>query len=351
MPTCPAARRLSAAAACVLALLAVLVVAVLVVAPVVLARPAEAADRVITITADGVPGATTIAPGDTVTFVNGDPTSGRRYTPRSSSGNWTFSADEQPIDLSPGLGSGESYTVPDPLTAEGTYTFTVSRADPALQGPVLEGAVVVRRPPVPSPAVASGAPASSAPTGAPTSAPTSAPGKDAPGSGASGGGGPGGGGPGSSSPDSGAPTPPRPGPARPSAPSSSPTGGTGAVAMPRLGGIDGGAAPTAPLGAASGQAPAIALPAPEGLPALPGTAGAPAPQAAGEPTPTAVVAAAVPGDLPAAGSRRAYGLPAALAVVLAVGVASLLVRLLLAEPAARRVLDGLTGPDPVVTVD
>ena len=51
------------------------------------------------------------------------------------------------------------------------------------------------------------------------------------------------------------------------------------------------------------------------------------------------------------GSPRGLGLPAVLAAVLALGVASLLVRVLLAEPAARRVTAGPAGPDPVATVD
>jgi hypothetical protein len=48
-------------------------------------------------------------------------------------------------------------------------------------------------------------------------------------------------------------------------------------------------------------------------------------------------------------SPHRYGLPAALAVVAITGVVSLLVRLLLAEPAARRARDRRTGP--VVTVE
>jgi hypothetical protein len=43
-----------------------------------------------------------------------------------------------------------------------------------------------------------------------------------------------------------------------------------------------------------------------------------------------------PGPLPGADTSRSLGLPAALAALAVLGVASLLVRVLLAEPAARR---------------
>ena len=60
--------------------------------------------------------------------------------------------------------------------------------------------------------------------------------------------------------------------------------------------------------------------------------------------------AAGPGLLDSPPTLRGYGLPSVLAAVLAVGVVSLLVRLLLAEPAARRRPPGLAGPTAVPTV-
>jgi hypothetical protein len=51
-------------------------------------------------------------------------------------------------------------------------------------------------------------------------------------------------------------------------------------------------------------------------------------------SPTLPPVQAVQGPLPGAGTSRELGLPTALAVLAAVGVASLLVRVLLAEPAA-----------------
>ena len=50
-------------------------------------------------------------------------------------------------------------------------------------------------------------------------------------------------------------------------------------------------------------------------------------------------------------TRRGYGLPVALAAVLVGGVASLLVRVLLAEPAARRRAPDPAGREPVTAGD
>ena len=96
---------------------------------------------------------------------------------------------------------------------------------------------------------------------------------------------------------------------------------------------------------ASGAGPAIALP------ELPAESAGPLPEPAPDPE-QAAGPLAVPGRLGAPAGYRGYGLPAALAAVLAAGVASLLVRLLLAEPAARRrARSALTGPAPVATVN
>jgi hypothetical protein len=104
-------------------------------------------------------------------------------------------------------------------------------------------------------------------------------------------------------------------------------------------------APPAPPAGGVAPPPAIALP------ELPGESAAPLPETAPEPE-EAAGPLALPGRLGAPAGYRGYGLPAALAVVLAAGVASLLVRLLLAEPAARRrARSSMTGPSPVATVD
>ena len=72
------------------------------------------------------------------------------------------------------------------------------------------------------------------------------------------------------------------------------------------------------------------------LPVLAPTPAGPSPRAAGPPQVSPPARLAVAGDLPGPGSPRGLGLPAVLAAVLVLGVASLLVRVLLAEPAARR---------------
>ena len=72
------------------------------------------------------------------------------------------------------------------------------------------------------------------------------------------------------------------------------------------------------------------------LPALAPPPAGPSPRAARPPQVSPPARLAVAGDLPGPGSPRGLGLPAVLAAVLVLGVASLLVRVLLAEPAARR---------------
>lgn len=108
-------------------------------------------------------------------------------------------------------------------------------------------------------------------------------------------------------------------PQQSTAPSPSPTGGTGDVGPPPLAG---GIIPPVSPPPGSGPAPNIA------------------PTLAGEEVPTAEpsgeAVAVGHGRLPEPPTGRKYGLPAALAAVAAAGVASLLVRLLLAHPAARR---------------
>lgn len=124
-----------------------------------------------------------------------------------------------------------------------------------------------------------------------------------------------------SSPASSPAASPSAGAAGPSAsPVASPTAGTGVVAPPPLAGGS--------FGLPSAQ-PGAPLPAPAVAPTLAGED----PVASGSPQPVVAVGL---GRLPEPPTGRRYGLPSTLAAVVALGVGSLLVRLLLAHPAARR---------------
>jgi plastocyanin len=259
-----------------------------------LAAPAQAAEQVVTITAEGVtPKVLRIAAGDTITFVNEDSSLG--YRAKATSDNWDL--DSGPVGLLP----GSSYTHPEPITQAGTYTYRVADGEPHAGSVVLPAANGAT--PAPPPAGSSPAPS--------------------PGS--------------SSSPAAASPSP-----------DASPEGGTGTAEAPVSGGF--GAIDTDPPPAVEGLAPPPAI----ALPDLPDEqAVGPLPETAPELEPEArpSVAAALPGRLSSPPTARGYGLPAALAAVLAAGVASLLVRLLLAEPAARRrARPSVVGPAPIATV-
>jgi plastocyanin len=254
----------------------------------VAAAPAHAAERVVTITAEGVtPQVLQVAAGDVVTFVNED--TAFTYRAVATSDNWEL--DSGPVGLLP----GRSYTHPDPLTAPGTYTYRVADGEP------FAGSVVLAAPQSPSPGPSSGGTGSSKPSPATTSGPSSA--------------------------------------------SPSPAGAPGSAPLPPIPGVDPAGTPVTPApGGVAPPPPAIALP------ELPGESAGPLPETASEPEDESDVIAAVPGRLGSGPSSRGYGLPAALAAVLAAGVASLLVRLLLAEPAARRrARRAMDGRAPVVT--
>lgn len=198
-------------------------------------------------------------------------------------------SDNWDLDSGPvGLLPGRRYTHPDPITEAGTYTYRVAEGAPYEGSVLLRGANSVKPP--------SGKPSGTAPKPPSSSAP---------------------------------------------APSPSPTG----TAQPADG--------FGTLGAPSSPAPGgIAPPPAIALPELPGASAGPLPEAAPDPEVGEAGPLAVPGRLSAPGGYRGYGLPAALAVVLAAGVASLLVRLLLAEPAGRRrARSGMGAPAPVATVD
>jgi plastocyanin len=117
--------------------------------------------------------------------------------------------------------------------------------------------------------------------------------------------------------------------------SASPAGGTGSAGPPITGGFGSVGAPTPPPPAG---------PAPDVAPVLPGGQ-----VSSPQPGPSGPLVEAAPGRLAAPTTARRYGLPAALAAVAAAGVGSLLVRLLLAHPAAQ--VRRRTGPGPAVTVD
>ncbi len=186
--------------------------------------PAVAVERVVQVGRGGVqPQVLQAAPGDTVRFVNDDPTFA--YRAQSTGGPWRF--DSGPTALLEG-----DFVVPAALTAPGTYAYRVAQDAP------FSGSVVV---------VGGGA-----------------------------------------------------------SPAASAGASAGVTAVP--------------TGAPAGTAPAP--PSPE-----PGAGGSPAAA-----TPAPVAAPAVPGPLAGARSARALGLALLVAVVLLVGAASLLLRLLLVLP-------------------
>ncbi len=255
---------------------------------VLLAVPAQAADKVVTITAEGVtPKVLEVAAGDTVTFVNEDTSFG--YRAQATSDNWEL--DSGPVGLLP----GRRYTHPEPITEAGTYTYRVAEGVP------YEGSVQLRSAVAPRPSKAG--------------------------------------------------TTPKPAQNTAPKPASSPTGGSGTAQTPPVaGGFGTLGAPSTPAPGGIAPPPAIALP------ELPGETAGPLPEAAPAPEVEQAGPLAVPGRLGAPAGYRGYGLPAALAVVLAAGIASLLVRLLLAEPTARRrrrpgMSGALTGSGPAATVD
>lgn len=205
---------------------------------------------------------------------------------RSTSGNWSF--DSCPVSL---LGCPGSYTVPGALTAPGTYTFS------ATSGMKVRSGSVVVTPPPPPPAAPPAPPADAAPKPGPAGA-------------------------------AGAPPP---------------TGGTGRTALPPLpGGFGPVQQPGGPVPGGFAPAPTLALP------LLPEAAAGPLPATAPLPGLGPLTNLAVAGDLPGQPTMRRYGLPAALAAVLAAGVLSLLLRLLLSEPTAG---PGRTRTGPVAPVD
>jgi hypothetical protein len=263
---------------------AVLVLALLlaVLGGLAVAPTATAADREVVLTADGPqPAALELPPGGgTVAFVVPD---GASHTLTSDA----FDAQELG-----GLSGRDRVEIA--FTASGAITYNDRRRTvlpPSSQD--FTGTVVVASPPAqqpppqdPPPAPGSGAP--------PPPPPADGGGAPAPAPGA---------------PDA-APAPPA-------------QGGEGAAPLPPLvGGVG-----TAPIDGLLSSGPVV----PPAIADMFGETG-PLPSAA----PPREPVQALQGPLPGAGTSRPLGLPAAIAALAAVGVASLLVRVLLAEPSAQR---------------
>ena len=258
------------------------------------ARPAAASTAtVIHVTAGGTPNDVRATVGTTVTFRNDDATFPHAF--QSSSGPWSFSTGT--------INPGQEYVVPAPLGAAGTYGYVGSGLDGARPG--FGGTVTVNEnAPAPVPA-----PTATTPT-APNAAASSAP-----------------------RPSSAAPKPSPSAAGAVPAPSASPTagparaGGTGVGVPAPLPGFLGGSLGVTPAPVAGGPAPNVAPP------VLTGAPGGPAPAAE---APGAGGPAVRGGRLPEPATHREYGLPSVLALLAALGIASLLVRLLLAEAARSR---------------
>jgi plastocyanin len=243
---------------------------------------AQASRVTITLTAEGPqPAVVEVPQGGTVVFVNDD-TEQHRITSTDGEGSTSWELDRT---LAAKDGEMRSSTETPAFGAAGRYYFSDARGVLGL-GPSRKGEIKV-----------------SPPLGA------------SDGAGCAGG------------------APPAPGSPPPA------TGGTGRTGpLPLTGGFGSfGTTPQAIPGL-DPLAPAIAPPLalPPGTPLVPGspvpTPGLSAPQIAAPALPLPLPI----GSLPGVATDRSYGLPAALALVSIVGVVSLLVRALLAEPAARR---------------
>jgi len=296
--------------------------------PLLPAAPAEAATRSIAITAVALaPSSASATAGDTVTFRNADAVA---HKISKMSGSWSFTART----LSPGGSFSvrlpasstaqkdvyrDSYSLPVVGAKSRTGTVQAAKTAEPASGPA---PVVVPTPPTPptapTPPKAAPAPAKDKKPAAKPSGKTTKAGGNAPAS---------------SSSKATAPTSAAGSSSSAGTPSAG--GGTGSAALQPL---TGGFLQQQQGGTALAQAPQIAGLLPGLIPSGP-VVDPLAPQVAGAPgdgRPTATTLAASRGVLPSIDSARRYGLPAVLALVLAAGVASLLVRLLLHEPAGRR---------------
>lgn len=242
------------------------------------AAPAAAADPVVvSLTADGpVPAEVALpAGGGVVRFVNDDTFTHRLTSPDFPDGGF---------DVAPGIGA-EPGSVDVPVQRSGTVGYTDTRRRPVLGDQAFEGRVVV------APSPASPPPAGSQDSSGSTST----------GSGTTGGG------------------------STTSASGGSASSGSGTATPPGLIAVDPGSL-AQPLSDQPVVPPAVA----ELLGDAPVVV---SPQTASDRRPVQ----ALQGPLPGGGTSRALGLPATLAALAAAGVVSLIVRVLLAEPAAARV--------------
>ena len=129
------------------------------------AAPALAEERVVRIAREGVsPKVLEVEPGDTVRFVNEDPTFA--YRAQSTGGPWRF--DSGPTTL-----LEDDFVVPSALTRPGTYTYRVAQDPPFAGSVVVAGGAPPTAAPPPTraavPPTAAAAPATSTP--APVAAP------------------------------------------------------------------------------------------------------------------------------------------------------------------------------------
>jgi plastocyanin len=240
------------------------------------ASPAAAARTVDVVLSAERPATVSLAPGDSVRFVSGEegplgPPHQVTSTRQDGTRGWEY---ESPV-----LGPGDS-TDPVAFDRAGTYLFVDRRGGPGPLGSEVVGRIVVSAPRAASPS----------PTPVRTAAPTPPASTGAP-----------------------APPPPGPTPVTTSSPAD-------------LSGLLGGVA-AAPLDGALPDDPVVP-------PALVDLGLEPDDDDTADADDRPLVQAA-PGPLPGTGTSRGFGLPASLAALAAVGVASLLVRVLLAEPSAR----------------
>lgn len=267
----------------------------------------------VTLTAEGItPEFIEVPVGGSVVFVNDDnqPHQITATVEEGRSTPWSF--DSGP--LAPRDGEQRASSQTPRFEAAGRYTFTDSRGPLLLTATRTADELNVLPPPPPPSQPAPGEPAAG--SGDPSAAPSGGPsGEPAPGP--------------ADTASPGAAPGAAPG-APPGAPA--PTGGTGTTTPLPLGGGFGsfGSTPQ-PIPGLDPLAPAIAPPLDL---AAPPTALLPDVAAPSPPSETRApgVAALPTGSLPGAVTDRAYGLPAVLAAVILLGVVSLLVRVLLAEP-------------------
>ena len=131
-----------------------------------LGTPAVAEERVVRIGRDGVrPAVLQAAPGDTVRFVNEDPTFA--YRAQSTGGPWRF--DSGPTALLEG-----EYVVPTALTSPGTYAYRVAQ-DAPFAGSVVVGGAAPTTGPAAGPTTGPAAGPSAVPTAPTAPAPSLTP--------------------------------------------------------------------------------------------------------------------------------------------------------------------------------